>query len=94
MGITASELLRTYLNVNIPWYIISIAAWLLVLSLSSVSAKQSLKLSLMLFAAEVGIIIILAVIVLSKGGYDGIHLSVFTPSLSPTGFSGIALGMV
>lgn len=93
-GITASTLLKSYLHINISWVIIALAAWLVVLVLSWVGAKQSLKLSLILFLAEVGVLLVLCFIILAKGGFNGIHASVFNPSLSPTGFSGIALGMV
>lgn len=94
VGITASEVLKSYLHVTIPWYVLALAAWLIVLALSWFGAKQSLKLSLILFTGEVLVLIILCVLVLGKGGANGIHFGVFNPSHSPTGFSGIALGMV
>ncbi|NRD80012.1 APC family permease [Bacillus sp. BRMEA1] len=93
-GITASTLMNTYLHIHISWVLIALASWLVVLVLSWIGAKQSLKLSLILFLAEVGVLLILCMIILVKGGFNGIHASVFNPSLSPTGFSGIALGMV
>lgn len=93
-GITVSELLKTTFNIDIPWYLLSFLAWIVVMTLSLVGAKQSMKLSMILFTAEVGILILLSVIVLVKGGNNGIHFGVFNPSLSPSGFSGIALGMV
>lgn len=94
LGIIVSDLLRSYLGLEISWVIISILAWAVVLWLSWIGAKQSLKLSLLLFLAEVGVLLILCIIVLAKGGVDGIHFEVFSPSLSPSGFSGIALGMI
>lgn len=94
IGVTLSGVLQQYLHLSVHWFIIALVVWVLVLMLSWVGAKQSMKLSLILFVAEVVILIVLCVIVLAKGGFNGIHLQVFNPSLSPTGFSGIALGMV
>ncbi|KPV43394.1 APC family permease [Alicyclobacillus ferrooxydans] len=94
VGITVSEVLKTYLHILIPWYVISVIAWLFVLVLSSFGAKQSLKISLVLFAGEVMVLLVLCFIILARGGFDGIHFSPFSPARSPSGFSGIALGMV
>ncbi|MGD8189642.1 APC family permease [Brevibacillus ginsengisoli] len=94
LGITVSDLLRSYLHLEVSWVIISLIAWAVVLWLSWIGAKQSLKLSLLLFLAEIGVLFILCIVVLTKGGFDGIHFEVFHPSLSPNGFSGIALGMI
>lgn len=93
-GITASLLLKSTLGISIPWYIIAIAAWAVVLLLSCIGAKQSMKITMILFVAEVGVLLLLCILVLAKGGNDGISFEVFNPSLSPSGFSGIALGMV
>jgi amino acid transporter len=93
-GITASILIKSTLGIHIPWYLIAIAAWAVVFTLSCIGAKQSMKMTMVLFAAEVGILLVMCIIVLAKGGYDGIHFEVFNPTMSPTGFSGIALGMI
>ncbi len=94
LGITVSDLLRAYLNLDISWMAISLLAWVLVLAVSWIGAKQSLKLSLLLFLAEIAVLLIICYLVLGKGGASGIHFNVLTPSLSPNGFSGIALGMI
>ncbi|MFM1655250.1 APC family permease [Brevibacillus sp. B_LB10_24] len=94
IGITVSDLLHSYLNLNIHWLIISLLAWALVLYVSYIGAKQSMKVSLYLFLAEVLVMVVLCIIVMAKGGFNGIHFTVFNPSLSPAGFSGIALGMI
>lgn len=93
-GITASLLLKSTLGINIPWYIIALAAWAVVLLLSCIGAKQSMKITMLLFIAEVGVLLLLCIMVVAKGGNDGISFQVFNPSLSPDGFSGVALGMV
>ena len=43
---------------------------------------------------EVGVIIVLSVLILGKGGAEGINLQPFDPGQSPSGISGIALGLV
>ncbi|MEB3100138.1 APC family permease [Ferviditalea candida] len=93
-GITASEIIKSQLGIDIPWYIISLIAWAVVFTLSTIGAKQSMKITMLLFLAEVGVLLVLCFLIIGKGGYDGLHFSVFNPSNSPTGFSGVALGMV
>ncbi|KIL40204.1 hypothetical protein SD70_15435 [Gordoniibacillus kamchatkensis] len=93
-GTTASSLLKSGLGIDIPWYVISLLAWAFVLMLSCIGAKQSMKMTMILFAGEVGVLLVLCCIVLAKGGHDGIHFEVFSPAMSPSGFSGIALGMI
>lgn len=94
IGAMLSEFLKTYLNIDIHWAVIAVLGWILVFALSWFGAKQSMKLSFFLFLAEVAVLFVLCAIVLGKGGAEGIHFKTLTPALSPTGFSGIALGMI
>ena len=64
---------------------------MLVLSLRGISG--SLKTAAVLFSVEVAVILLLSVIVLAEGGADGISFAPLNPASSPTGLSGIALGM-
>lgn len=94
IGSWTSQVLAQNFSIHISWLIPSLVFWALVLYLAWIGARQSLKTSMYLFSGEVAVILILCLIILAKGGADGIHFSVFNPGLSPKGMGGIALGMV
>jgi amino acid transporter len=80
-------------NSDVPWWIFSLAAMAIVFGLSVRSIKASVNLDLTLLAIEVVIFLILAVVAILHGG-SGNTPKVFLPSSSPTGFSGVGLGVV
>ncbi len=80
-------------SLNIPWWILSILIMGLVFGLSIRSIKASVRVDLMLLGFEMLVFIVLAVIAIAKAG-DGNTLHYFTPSASPDGVQGIALGAV
>ena len=78
---------------DIPWWIFSLFAMAIVLGLSVRSIKASVQLDLALLAIEMVIFIVLAVFAIALGG-SGNTAAVFLPSSSPTGVSGVGLGVV
>jgi len=57
--------------------------------------RSSLRAALILFTAEVAVIIVLAVIIIgSGGGPDGITAEPLSPAASPNGFQGLVTGAV
>ncbi len=80
-------------GVTIQWWIFSLAAMAIILGLSLRSIKASVNLDLALLAIEVVIFLVLAVIAISTAG-PGNTGAVFLPSMSPSGFSGVGLGVV
>ena len=58
-------------GLNIPWWIISAIALVLMLLLSYEGITGSLRTALILFSAEVIVILVLSTIILIKGGRDG-----------------------
>ena len=93
IGIYSHDILAGY-GVAIPWPVISLLFAALMLVLSWIGIAGSLRTALTLFVAEVGVILVLATVVLVKGGADGLTAAPFQPSSSPDGLSGLALGMV
>ncbi|MGN6088674.1 MAG: APC family permease [Actinomycetales bacterium] len=93
IGVFTQDVLKDY-GVSIHWSIISIFFTALMLYLSWEGISSSLKTALALFTAEVAVILVLAVIVLAKGGAHGLTPAPFNPGESPKGLSGLALGMV
>jgi amino acid transporter len=80
-------------HADVPWWIFSIGAMAIVLGLSIRSIKASVNVDLALLAIEVVIFLILAVAAIAHAG-GGNTAKVFLPSSSPTGFSGVGLGVV
>lgn len=79
---------------DISWWIISAIALVLMLVLSYEGITGSLRTALILFSAEVIVILVLSTIILVKGGRDGLTLEPLNPANSTNGLSGIALGLV
>jgi amino acid transporter len=78
---------------DVPWWIFSLMAMVLVFGLSARSIKASVRIDLALLAIEVVVFLLLAVFAIAKGG-SGNTAAVFLPSSSPTGISGVGLGVV
>jgi amino acid transporter len=68
------------------------AAAMVALAYRGISA--SLKTALVLVGAEVLVILVLSLIVLGRGGAEGVSLHPLSPSASPHGYSGLATGFV
>jgi amino acid transporter len=89
--------MRSYLQStfswNVPWWILGIILLAIAMTLSVRSIKASVRLDLMLLAAEMIIFSVLALIAIIRAGH-GNSLSYFNPSSGPSGFSGVALAVV
>lgn len=95
IGAWISEIVERSLGWHVSWIPIALFFTALVYLLSVLGIKESLRTSLILFAAEVVVLVILIGVILIRGGKDGILSGApFQPSLSPTGLSGMALAMV
>ena len=94
IGSYVQSTLRTEANVDMPWWLIGMvpAAVMIVLALEGIRA--SLRTALILFATEVGVVVLLAVIVVGHGGRNGLSLHPLSPTASPHGFHGLATGFV
>jgi amino acid transporter len=93
LGDFASAYTRAVLDIDIPWWLFSLAGLALVVGLSLRSIKASVRLDLALLLIEVGVFLVLAVVVLADAG-GGLALAGFNPAGSPTGWSGIGQGVV
>jgi amino acid transporter len=79
---------------DVPWWIFSLAAMAIVFGLSARSIKASVNIDLTLLALEVVIFLILAVAAIVYAGASHNTAHYFSTSASPTGFSGVGLGVV
>ena len=92
-GAFVQDYVASTFGVEIQWWIFSLAAMAAILGLSLRSIKASVNLDLALLAIEVVIFVVLAVIAIFTAG-PGNTGAVFLPSMSPTGFTGVGLGVV
>jgi amino acid transporter len=79
---------------DVSWILIAAIFWVTTFVLSIRGIRISMETALIAFGIEVGVIIVLAFLILGKGGAEGINLQPFDPGQSPTGVSGLALGLV
>ena len=92
-GAFVHDYVATTLGFDVHWWIFSLAAMAVILGLSLRSIKASVNLDLALLVIEVLIFVVLAVIAISTAGHGNTG-AVFLPSMSPTGFTGVGLGVV
>lgn len=78
---------------NLPWYLFSAIAMVIVLTLSIRSIKTSVQVDLTMLGIEVTVFVVLAIIAIAKGG-SGNTLSYFSTASSPQGLSGVGFGVV
>jgi amino acid transporter len=93
LGAFAHDYVAGVFNANVPWWIFSLVGLAIVVGLSIRSIKTSVQVDLTLLSIEVVVFLLLAVIAIFKAG-NGNSLTVFTPAASPSGFSGVGLGVV
>lgn len=95
IGLIGSYLQNTFkaeFDVNIPWWLIGMVPAGLMIFLAFEGIRSSLRAALLLVAAEVTIIVVLALIIVGKGGAHGLTATPLTPGASPNGFSGLVDG--
>ncbi len=78
---------------NVPWWCFSLAGLALVMGLSLRSIRASVRVDLVLLVVEMGVFLVLAAIVLYRVGGER-TLAGFSVSASPTGWSGVGVGVV
>ena len=93
IGTYTQNVLAGY-GIDISWIIISAFFAVLMVFLCLRGIVGSIRTAAVLFLAEVIVIVVLCAIILIKGGAHGLTLAPLNPANSPTGVSGIALGMV
>jgi amino acid transporter len=92
-GAFGHDYVTSTFNADIPWWIFSLVGFAIVVGLSIRSIRASVRVDLTLLIIEVLVFLLLAVIAIAKAGSNN-TLTVFTASASPTGFSGVGLGVV
>ena len=86
--------LEAELGVHLPWWVIGMVPAAATILLAYRGIATSLRTALMLVGFEVLVITLLSLIVLARGGADGISLHPMSPAASPHGVAGLATGFV
>ncbi len=92
-GAFAHDYVLLTFDKNVSWWLFSLLAMVVVFGLSARSIKASVNIDLALLAAEVVIFLVLAVVAVLNAG-DGNTGTVFLPTSSPDGVTGVGLGVV
>src|SRR6187200_2770383 len=85
IGLIGSYLQSTFraeLSTNIPWWLIGLVPAGLMVFLAVEGIRSSLRTALVLFAVEVAIVLLMALIIVGKGGADGVTLHPLSPAAS------------
>lgn len=88
------QTLAADLGVHVPWWVVGLVPAILMIVLAYHGISASIKVAMVLFAAEVVVVMTIAIIVVASGGADGLTLEPLSPTASPTGWSGITTGFV
>ncbi len=93
-GYVLHGILKAHAGISVPWYVLSIAAALLILILAGIGIATSMRLDLLIITGEVLVILALAIVIVVLGGDSGNTGQVFNPANTPKGFSGMAFGLI
>jgi amino acid transporter len=94
IGSYLQSTLKDQLGVDIPWWIIGMVPALLMIFLAYEGIVSSIRTALVLFAAEVMVVLLIAIIIVAKGGAHGLTLHPLSPAASPHGTPGLVTGFV
>lgn len=94
LGYFASDMLRVEFHLNIAWWFIALVTIVLVWALTHRGVQISARVTALVGALEVLIMLALGVTFLIYPGPGSSYLAPLTPSLSPHHFGGILAGMI
>lgn len=93
-GPALQAILLRQTGVDIPWWAFSVAAVGVVVALTLAGIGLSLRVDLMILLGEVLIFLVLAIVIVFKGGESGNTASVFTPTGDGSQPSGLLFALV
>lgn len=81
-------------GVNIPWWLIGLIPAALMMFLAYQGIASSIRTAIVLFTGEVIVVLVIAIIIVAKGGANGLTLEPLSPTASPHGANGLVTGFV
>lgn len=94
IGYIAGQFLIAELNVNIPWWILALCAFAIVLTLTLRGVRISLRTTMILGSLELLIMLALGITFLVHPGAHSSFTAPLNINLAPGGFQGVIAGMV
>jgi amino acid transporter len=80
LGVFASSAFQTYFGLNVPWWVISIVAAVLIFALNHFGVRVTTRGQLLMTSLSVIPLLILSVVIIAKGGSAGNTLQAFNPT--------------
>jgi len=94
-GATLNGIIVAHGGPNIPWWLLMLIGLVLIWGVAVLGIRLSVRSDLALLTFELGVLLALALTILIKGAPGGDwQPHVFSPSASPTGFSGVVIAAV
>ena len=94
-GATLNSIIVAHGGPNIPWWLLMLAGLVLIWGVAVLGIRLSVRSDLALLTFELGVLLALALTILIKGAPGGNwQPHVFSPSASPSGWSGVVVGSV
>ncbi|MEE6165592.1 MULTISPECIES: APC family permease [unclassified Mycolicibacterium] len=89
-GNSLSAVLAKHLGVNVPWWVLTVGGTILITAIAVQGLGLSVRVDICMLALEALVIIVLAAVIVARGGAQGNTMSVFTPAATG-GHAGSAL---
>jgi len=94
-GATLNQIIVAHGGPDIPWWLLMLIGMALIWGVAVLGIRLSVRSDLALLTFELAVLLALAITILVKGAPGGDwHAHVFSPSASPSGFSGVVVGAV
>lgn len=94
-GATLNQIIVAHGGPDIPWWLLMLVGMVLIWGVAVLGIRLSVRSDLALLTFELAVLLALAITILAKGAPGGDwHPHVFSPSASPSGFSGVVVGAV
>ena len=92
-GVIASGALKGNFNIDLPWYVYSLIALILITVANYIGVKTTTRTQLLLTTLSVIPFLLVSLLILVRGGAHGQDLSVFAPSSDGSVFAGLLLAL-
>jgi amino acid transporter/NAD(P)-dependent dehydrogenase (short-subunit alcohol dehydrogenase family) len=93
-GNSLSAVLGKRLDVDVPWWVLTIAGTILITAIAVQGLGLSVRVDIAMLVLEALVIVVLAVVIVAKGGAEGNTLTVFTPSATGAQAGSALFGLV
>jgi amino acid transporter len=93
-GYFLSTVLQSQLGIAVPWWTIMIGGTIIIAGLAILGLSLSIRVDIALVIAEIVALLVLAIVIIAKGGADGNTAAVLTPAAPGARSGGLLFGLV